>query len=716
MPNDAKGKRSKRIPPFCGIKTKVGGFRKGHQCHTASETEKTETTAGVWLPRLDQDSFARVVQVTAGGLLTVPDSEGRPGSTKILRPRRDRCRDLTDKYLETDRHDAPACAEMRLLNVEKNAMMWNDCIQLHAEQSNGCTPRFSIANERKIGLAWQQSLHCVNCQFKSGMYKLYDEVPTGGRGQKLATTNVALQIGLQDSAISNTKMCYLLTSANVPPPSRRGMQKTANKVASITAQHTVDDLKQKREKIREVNSLRGHEHNAAINISTDVRYNSSSLKNSYGAGQSCSQAIATCIEWQTDRHDIIGFHLENKLCKLGSTLRNRGYDVSCPGHEGCTATIPVVDPISEYRMGREMGLSLAKDNVRVKFVATDGDALGSRGIQAGMPAIAIERQSDTTHLGETQFRHIMKTQFSPRMFPGDTAIIRAENKKMFAEDVKNRCQKVYTDMHTLYAGDIAVITNKMPRIIQATLDCYAGSCRNCRRHGIVCKGGTRNNWWHRSQHLKACGLHRVNMTDADRAALQQLIEMRLGAAALQLTKMRLTTNKNEAANRAISASLPKNVKFSRNAQGRLCSVIDRMNYGAGVSLLRKLESVHCPITPGGRVAQAAKQIQNEGEYQRAYRRRPSVKLHARYAKFRRVSNYFAAKRNRRQVNIYKKCQLDVTAARTKGKRQASKNVTAVKPVLKRRRRQRQTQQTHGEHTYSLRSLRQLDDHNYSDKE
>ena len=83
--------------------------------------------------------------------------------------------------------------------------MWNNCIQLHAEQSKGCTPRFSIANEREIGLAWQQSLHCVNCQFKSGMYKLYDELPTGGCGQKPATTNVAFQIVLQDSAISNIK-------------------------------------------------------------------------------------------------------------------------------------------------------------------------------------------------------------------------------------------------------------------------------------------------------------------------------------------------------------------------------------------------------------------------------------------------------------------------------------------------------------------------------
>ena len=89
------------------------------------------------------------------------------------------------------------------------------------------------------------------------------------------------------------------------------------------------------------------------------------------------------------------------------------------------------------------------------------------------------------------------------------------------------------------------------------------------------------------------------MTDANRAALQRLIEMRVGAPALQLTKMRLTTNKNEAANLAISASPLKNVKFSRKARGRLCSEIDRMNYGAGVSLLRKLESVQYLITPGG---------------------------------------------------------------------------------------------------------------------
>ena len=82
------------------------------------------------------------------------------------------------------------------------------------------------------------------------------------------------------------------------------------------------------------------------------------------------------------------------------------------------------------------------------------------------------------------------------------------------------------------------------------------------------------------------------MTDEDRATLKGLIEMRLGNSALQMTRHRLTTDKNESINRSFSASLPKNVKFSRNAHGRVSSVIDRINYGVGNSMLRKLENVH----------------------------------------------------------------------------------------------------------------------------
>ena len=95
----------------------------------------------------------------------------------------------------------------------------------------------------------------------------------------------------------------------------------------------MDNLKQKREQTKEINILRGLPENAPINISMDVRYNSTTVKNSYGVGQAASQAIGAAIEWQTDEHQIVGFHLENKLCKVGSMLRSQGQNVTCPGHE-----------------------------------------------------------------------------------------------------------------------------------------------------------------------------------------------------------------------------------------------------------------------------------------------------------------------------------------------------------------------------------------------
>ena len=65
--------------------------------------------------------------------------------------------------------------------------------------------------------------------------------------------------------------------------------------------------------------------------------------------------------------------------------------------------------------------------------------------------------------------------------------------------------------------------------------------KNCRRHAVVCRGGLQNNWWHKSQHLKASGMTQLNMTDGDRLTLQGLIEMRLGNAALQMTHQRLSS-------------------------------------------------------------------------------------------------------------------------------------------------------------------------------
>ena len=187
------------------------------------------------------------------GLLAVSDAEGRPGTNKILRQQLDQCPDLTNIYLQADvQTDIHAVSEMRLLSVDKNAAMWNDCFKEHASREDTCIlPHFEV-HENKVGLCWQQSLSCTACHYKSRMHKLYSEVNTCSRGQKPCAPNVAIHVGLQDTTMGNTKLRHILPTTNTPPPSRSGMQRTSNRVATITSQSTTDDLQQKREKTRDV--------------------------------------------------------------------------------------------------------------------------------------------------------------------------------------------------------------------------------------------------------------------------------------------------------------------------------------------------------------------------------------------------------------------------------------------------------------------------------
>ena len=92
-----------------------------------------------------------------------------------------------------------------------------------------------------------------------------------------------------------------------------------------------------------------------------------------------------------------------------------------------------------------------------------------------------------------------------------------------------------------------------------------------------------------------------------------------------MTKLCLNTNRNKGLNWSLSTSLPKNVNFSRNVTGRACVATDRLNYGTGASLLRKLERNRAPITGGGRVARVARQIQRAALYRRLYIHRHEVR-------------------------------------------------------------------------------------------
>ena len=137
-------------------------------------------------------------------------------------------------------------------------------------------------------------------------------------------------------------------------------------------------------------------------------------------------------------------------------------------------------------------------------------------------------------------------------------------------------------------------------------------------------------------------------------------------------------------------------------------------------MLRKLENVQCPMTKGGRVARTVKRIQHDVVYQRAYSRWPSVRLHRRYTKLKRMKDYFEAKEKRRQEDRYRKGQLDPKPATRASVAKASTSrltstATATRPVVKRRRWQRNPPADYTDHPYSLRSQTSAD-HIYASRE
>ena len=215
--SDSEGK-SKCRPPPGGIK-KVGGFKCGHSycgSRNATASETRQTNSSMWLRRLNMDEYSRVVHVTPDGLLTVPDADGISGHSKILRPQPGQCPDLTDSYLQTEETDG--VSEMRLLNMQKNVAMRNECFTEHAKNTTCTSPQLEVHDERQIGLCWKMSLHRLQCEYQSGMYKLYTEVDTGSCDQTPATSNVALHVGLQDSTIGTMKMRHIMAATNTPPP------------------------------------------------------------------------------------------------------------------------------------------------------------------------------------------------------------------------------------------------------------------------------------------------------------------------------------------------------------------------------------------------------------------------------------------------------------------------------------------------------------------
>ena len=553
---------------------------------------------------------------------------------------------------------------MRLLNNTKVIAMYNEAIKKHFElrDHNRCdVPEFCV-KEIKWGMCWKQIVYCTKCDMQTGCNKLYDEVETGKPGPKPAVTNLNLAVSLQDTSIGITKISQLVTAMDVPSPTLRAMQISANKVAEATVALNKADMSQKIKKVLDMNQRNGVENGNALSVGLDTRYNTIGITSRKKPGQASSQGIGLAVETMSDKKYIVGVFMQNKLCWTGAWLRNKGFDVKCPGgHADCTANLAGAAPISEYEIGKNIGRGFNLERVLVKYATTDGDGRSAEGLNDALkvltPLWRVERLADTIHLGQSQFKYAMKAAFSPSMFsPMGRCINQTklyQYKKGFSLDVKARCHLVFNAVMKEMGGNITKIKKVLPSIMEAILHCYDGDCSGCKKYSYSCNGGESKNWWTRSVYLQQYGIHALDMDEKDKLILKEIVKMKLSVSAVESMRLNTNTNKNEAANRGLSVSLPKNVNFSRNGNGRAHAAVHRMNNGVGESTIRKIENVGGHLSP--RAKRTLQHMQHLEAYHKKYQKDTSVVKRELISKARQVREHYNYKGAQAD---YRKGQLD----------------------------------------------------------
>ena len=645
--------KKNNIPWNKGLKTSSQeDNQQSFQSLSATQIQEPSTS------RMTEEEFAMVCTTdVTGDCLSTPDCDGKSGHVRLLRPKK-----VQSPSLERDDRK---CSGMRLVDFEKVSEAFNDAFCLHmsdSETENSCSlPNFIVGDEKKVGLGWKISLKCTNCNFTAPQKKLYKEAESSRRGPKPAAANIGLAVGLQDTPMGNSRCRTLLASMNIPPPSRSAMQATSNLVGETVTKLNKRDMAEKLDMVKSINKARGNEE-SSINIAMDGRYNSACISSRRKPGQNASQSIGIACETMTDKQYIVSTATQNKLCWTGSWLRSEGfYEVQCPGgHEGCTANTYGHAPLSEYELGKAIGQDLAVQGAFVKFVTTDGDSKSAAGVAEAIrlldPMWRVERLADPTHLGQAQFKKCYNAKYSDGMFPAKTREKRVEQQKVLSQDIKARTSLIVKEMMKVHAGDVNKMKADLPNVLRATVRCYSGDCSLCRRHSYVCSGGVTNSWWTRSMFLACHKLTGLCMEDSDEHLLREILKIKLSEASIQQMRLGTSTQKCEAVNRSISVSLPKNVNYSKNMEGRLASTVLRLNNGQAKSTEKILAEFGVELSDDSK--KSLEQIQHEQEYHKTYAKTPTTLKRTLKNKGRYLNEHLQFKKRHSATSDYKKGQLD----------------------------------------------------------
>ena len=484
-------------------------------------------------------------------------------------------------------------------------------------------PDFALGQEIQWGIMVKQSWKCLNCSFETPVVNFYDEVdsPTEKTGPKAAKQNVAFVTALMHTSIGVARGQILLNALDVPIASKNTMFRISRQVSASLA-----DLS--KESMSEMLHAEAARTGGEIHLTLDARYNTPRWSCDRRNGLHNTTQFVTLAMANTPSKPIVSQYIENKVCPTGTALLLQGKDIQCPGHPGCTATLNRYEGLTERKAGQHIGRSIGEQGIRITHVTTDGDAKLFKGVEE-VTQTPVQRCSDTVHLGQLQTKRAKETEWSEYLFSGCSSRTRGKKKEYanaLAMDIRNRSFAILKSLHHKYKGQLTEIQKAAKDSVLAAICCYQGDCKDCPRNTTACLGtedSSESSWLLKSSLLQEHKITNLNTTATDVELMKDIFEIVLGHDNLEKTKFLSHTNHNEAANRSMSVSLPKNIKYSRALHGRVACVVDTWNYGLGEAIRRQHRRLGLNISRGQ--AKVLKRLQCQSRYHKAYTRSAAKK-------------------------------------------------------------------------------------------
>ena len=469
--------------------------------------------------------------------------------------------------------------EYIIANLKCIAVLINAIIKEHPIQ---CEHDLTLQTANKKILSTSILVTCKKCQFKSGLFKMYQEVKMEGStaGLYQSSLNLALGTTIQTLPINSTNFIHLAAGLGIDPPSHSGMQRLMDKCNKINVLLADKSIAAEVEKAK----LR-KKKTSELHVSEDAMY-SNGMFSSSTPTHAANQAYMTVINQETNK--VLHLGVYNKQCHLGKlTATQQGGKILCGtndvDHKGdCSANLHPDAPI-----GREADyiLKAAKDlrqqNADPTSMTKDGDGPVRKALLDFYGVDSLEILSDEHHVNSCFKKKVRKTKFSKTMFDARTKKIQQHHINNFAEDIASRCHTELLKARSKFSHLESIqrklqIIESLKDTPKAILSCIKGDHSKCSDSSFLCNPEEEKHWSFSFLHRHSRSLE---LEEVDSKALTHLLQMRIGPDALKALWRGTSTQINEAFNRKIRKHLPKATNFTRNCTGRVMSAAHFQNDG-----------------------------------------------------------------------------------------------------------------------------------------